>query len=248
MIAAAALHKRFGGVVAVDDISFEAKDGAITAVLGPNGAGKTTALRIVSGLVAPDRGSVTIDGIDPRVSPSAARQRLGILPDARGLYARLTARENVRYFGELCGMAGMALERRIAELFEMLELGVLADRPVAGFSQGERMKVAIARAVVHGPMNVVLDEPTNGLDVLSVRALRGFIRGLKERGHAVLFSSHVMHEVAALCDSIVVVAGGRVVASGTTDQLREQTAKDSLEEAFVALTATAPDVSSLEVP
>ena len=238
MIEASELHKRFVEVTAVECVSFSAPDAAITGLLGPNGAGKTTVLRMVSGLVAPSRGSVAIDGVDPRKDPARARAKLGILPDARGLYARLTARENVRYFGELCGLGGRALERRIDELFELLELGPLADRSVAGFSQGERMKVAIARAVVHDPENVILDEPTKGLDVLSIRSLRSFIRELKARGRAVLFSSHAMQEVAALCDGIVVMSAGRVVACGTTDELRERTGKASLEEAFIELTST----------
>ncbi|MBM4359273.1 MAG: ATP-binding cassette domain-containing protein [Deltaproteobacteria bacterium] len=236
MIEASALRKRFGDVLAVADVSFTAADGAVTGILGPNGAGKSTALRMLGGLVVPDAGCARIDGIDPRVAPSAARARIGILPDARGLYVRLTARENVRYFGELCGLHGPALERHIDELFRWLELAPLADRRVDGFSQGERMKVAIARAVVHAPQNVVLDEPTNGLDVMSIRSLRTFVRELGARGHAVLFSSHVMSEVATLCDRVVIVAAGRVVANGTPEELRTRAGCDSLEDAFVALT------------
>jgi sodium transport system ATP-binding protein len=237
MIEARALRKEFGPVVACAEVTFRAEDGAITGLLGHNGAGKTTALRLVSGLAAPDGGSVLVDGIDPHERPLAARARLGLLPDARGIYARLTARENVRYFGELCGLAGASLEARIADLFEALELGPLADRRTAGFSHGERMKVAIARALVHDPANVVLDEPTVGLDVMSIRGLRRLILTLKERGRAVLFSSHVMQEVAALCDRIVVIAAGRVAATGTADELLAQADVTSLEEAFVKLGA-----------
>jgi sodium transport system ATP-binding protein len=236
VIEARGLCRRFGDVVAVDELSLSAADGKITALLGPNGAGKTTALRMISGLVKPDRGQALVDGIDAHTRPLAVRARLGILPDARGLYPRLTTRENIRYYGELCGLDARRLGERIDELLEVLELTSLADRRTAGFSQGERMKVAIARALVHDPQNVVLDEPTNGLDVMSTRSMRSFIRTQRERGRCVLFSSHVMQEVAALCDEIIVVARGRVAGSGTPDALRARTGLDSLEEVFVRLT------------
>ncbi|MBI4953890.1 MAG: ATP-binding cassette domain-containing protein [Myxococcales bacterium] len=235
MIEVRALHKRYAAVVAVDGVSFRAEDGRITGLLGPNGAGKTTTLRMVTGLVRPDSGVACIDGVDVAREPERAKARLGVLPDARGLYARLTARENVRYFGELQGLGGAALERRIDTLFERLELAPLAARRVAGFSQGERTKVAIARALVHAPGNVVLDEPTNGLDVMSTRAMRALIRGLREEGRCVVFSSHVMQEVSALCDDVVVVAAGRVVGQGSPDALRDAAGTRSLEDAFVAL-------------
>lgn len=234
MIEVDAVRKVFGEVVAVDDISFSAADGCITGLLGPNGAGKTTTLRMLSGIVEPDRGAVRVDGIEVARSPGEARGRLGLLPDARGLYPRLTARENVRYYGELHGMGGAALEGRIDGLVELLELTAVADRPVEGFSQGERMKVAIARSVVHEPTNVVLDEPTNGLDVMSIRSLREALRALRAEGRCVLFSSHVMAEVAALCDRIVIVAHGRVAAEGTLDELCAASGKDDLEDVFVA--------------
>jgi len=236
MIQVTELNKRFGDVVAVDDVSFSARDGAITGLLGPNGAGKTTSLRMIYGLFRPDRGQATIDGIDIARRPRAARRLLGALPDARGLYPRLTARENVRYFGQLHGLAKAPLERRIDELVELLDMAEIADRRAAGFSQGERMKVAIARSIVHGPKNVVLDEPTTGLDVMSIRALRRFIRRLRAQGRCVVLSSHVMQEVSALCDEIVVLARGKVVGRGTPDQLRALTGLQSLEEVFVKLT------------
>jgi sodium transport system ATP-binding protein len=229
------LHKQFGAVVAVDDVSFRAEDGQITGLLGPNGAGKTTTLRALSTLVRPDRGTITVDGFDVVADPFAVRSRLGVLPDTRGLYPRLTARENIRYYGELFGMRGADLDRRVDELIGVLDLGAVADRRTQGFSQGERMKVAIARSLVHRPRNVLLDEPTNGLDVMSARALRSFVRRLREEGACLVFSSHVMVEVAALCDRIVVVAGGRVVADGTSDELLAKAGKTSLEEAFVTL-------------
>jgi sodium transport system ATP-binding protein len=235
VIEATHLHKEFGQVIAVEDVSFRAEDGKVTGLLGPNGAGKTTTIRMLTSLVVPDRGRASIDGIDVALRPIDARARLGVLPDARGIYPRLTARENVRYYGELHGLEGKELERRIEDLIGVLEMGTIADRRAEGFSQGERVKVALARALVHGPQNVLLDEPTNGLDVMSTRALRNFVRKLREEGKCVVFSTHVMQEVAALCDRILVVAKGRVVADGTKEELLERTKQTSLEEAFVAI-------------
>jgi sodium transport system ATP-binding protein len=238
------LHKRFGEVVAVDDVSFEAADGRITGLLGPNGAGKTTTLRMISTLVVPDRGRALVDGDDARTARDAVRANLGVLPDARGLYPRLTARENVAYFGHLHGMSEQALVRSIDRLVDLLDMGEIIDRRVHGFSQGQRMKVAIARALVHGPRNVMLDEPTNGLDVMSTRAMRDVVRRLREEGHCVLFSSHVMQEVSALCDEIVVIAHGRVVARGTAEALLAQTNETDLEDAFVAVIGSAEGLAS----
>ena len=234
MIEVSNLHKRFGSVTAVEDVSFTARDGIVTGLLGPNGAGKTTTLRMLCTLVRPDRGSAKVDGLEVAERPMDVRRAIGVLPDARGLYPRLTAREHVRYYGELHGLSGAALDKRTEELVELLDMKNIAERRTEGFSQGERMKVALARALVHGPRNVLLDEPTNGLDVMSTRAVRTLIQRLKAAGHCVVFSSHVMQEVAALCDRIVVVAHGRVVADGTPDELRARTGKESLEEAFVA--------------
>ncbi|RKH51984.1 ATP-binding cassette domain-containing protein [Corallococcus interemptor] len=235
MIEARNLHKRFGSVTAVHDVTFTAEDGVITGLLGPNGAGKTTTLRMLYTLVRPDGGTATVDGVDVAKQPEVARRALGVLPDARGLYPRLTAREHARYFGELHGLSGAVLDARVEELVELLDMKDIADRRTEGFSQGERVKVALARALVHGPRNVLLDEPTNGLDVMATRSVRTLLRKLKAQGCCVVFSSHVMQEVAALCDRIVVVARGRVVADGTADALRASTGKDSLEEAFVSV-------------
>jgi sodium transport system ATP-binding protein len=236
MIEVLDLHKRFGDVVAVNGLSFRADDGRITALLGPNGSGKTTTMRSLCGLVRPDRGRVLVDHVRVDERPRAARARVGLLPDARGLYQRLTARENVRYYGELHGGSGPDLERRLDELVERLGMRDIADRRVAGFSHGERVKVALARALVHDPPNVVLDEPTVGLDVMSTRAVRRLVRELRAAGRCVLLSSHVMQEVAALCDHIVVMSAGRLVAAGSPEALRERTGLASLEEAFVSLT------------
>ncbi|MFL5346558.1 MAG: ATP-binding cassette domain-containing protein [Hyalangium sp.] len=235
MIEVRNLHKRFGAVTAVEDVSFSAADGVVTGLLGPNGAGKTTTLRMLYTLIRPDQGTARVDGLDVAERPMDVRRAIGVLPDARGLYPRLTAREHARYAGELHGLSGAALDKRVDELIQLLDMKDIANRRAEGFSQGERMKVALARALVHGPRNVLLDEPTNGLDVMSTRAVRTLIRRLREQGHCVLFSSHVMQEVAALCDRIVVIARGRVVAEGSPDELRTRTGKESLEEAFVSI-------------
>ncbi|MGN6235289.1 ABC transporter ATP-binding protein [Dyella sp.] len=235
MIEVKDLHKAFGAVNAVDGVTFAARDGEITGLLGPNGAGKTTTLRMLYTLMAPDRGQVLVDGIDAAVDPLSVRRRLGVLPDARGLYKRLTARENIDYFARLQGLPEDELRTRREALIGALDMADIADRRTEGFSQGQRVKTAIARALIHDPRNVILDEPTNGLDVMATRALREFMLNLKAEGRCVLFSSHIMQEVGALCDRIVVIARGRVVADATPDELRAQTGESNLEEAFVKL-------------
>ncbi len=234
MIEVKELYKSFNDIHAVRGVSFDARDGEITGLLGANGAGKTTTLRMLYTLLTPDSGTVRIDGLDPSREPEAVKRRLGVLPDSRGLYQRLTARENIRYFGRLHGLAGKALEQRIDQLLELLDLVDCAQRRTQGFSQGQRVKVAIARALVHQPQNMVLDEPTAGLDVMSTRAMRRVLKTLRDQGRCVLFSSHIMQEIAALCDRIVVIARGQVVAAGTPDDLRNRTGRDNLEDAFVA--------------
>lgn len=235
MIQVSGLRKAFGSVQAVDGVGFTAHDGQITGLLGPNGAGKTTTLRMLYTLMKPDAGSIRIDQVDALADPLAARRRMGVLPDAKGLYKRLTARENIEYFGRLQGLDEGLLKRRTDELVAALDLADIAGRRSEGFSQGQRVKTAIARALVHAPANVLLDEPTNGLDVMATRAMRRFLFGLRDAGHCVLFSSHIMQEVAALCDRIVVIARGRVVADGSPDELRAQTGHDNLEDAFVGV-------------
>ena len=242
MIVAERLRKTFPGkgkdkspVIAVDDVGFTAHDGQITGLLGPNGAGKTTTLRMLYTLMSPDSGRVLVDGIDPSVDANAVRRSLGVLPDARGVYKRLTARENIDYFGELHGMSAAAIAERTGRLAAALQMEDFLDRATEGFSQGQRTKTAIARALIHDPRNVILDEPTNGLDVMTTRGLRGFLKELRGEGRCVIFSSHIMQEVAALCDRIVVIAHGRVVAQGTPDELREQAREVNLEDAFVKL-------------
>jgi sodium transport system ATP-binding protein len=229
------LHKRFGEVTAVDGVTFTADNGKVTGLLGPNGAGKTTTLRMLYALMKPDAGTIHVDDIDAVAEPQKAQARLGVLPDVSGLYPRLTPREHIEYYGQLHGMSGPALGHRITELIDTLDMKMIADRRAQGFSLGERTKVALARAVVHDPRNVLLDEPTNGLDVMSTRAVREIIRRFRSEGRCVLFSSHVMQEVSALCDRIIVIGRGRIVASGTPDELRQQTGHQNLEDAFVAL-------------
>ena len=243
MIEARGLAKSFNGVAAVRQVSFVAPDGAITGLLGPNGAGKTTTLRMISTLVAPTQGKALVDGLDAAADPLAVRGRIGMLSDARGLYGRLTARENIAYYGELRGLSGAEVRDSIGRLGELLDMGTLLERRTDGFSQGERMKVAIARALVHDPPNVMLDEPSNGLDVMTTRNLREVIRRLRDAGKCVLFSSHVMQEVSALCDTIVIVARGSVVASGRAPELLAASGCDNLEDAFVRLTEKAADAA-----
>jgi sodium transport system ATP-binding protein len=235
VIAVEHLGKQFGPVTAVDDVSFVAPDGAVMGLLGPNGAGKTTTLRMLYGLMRPDTGRIQVDDVDAVADPLAAQSRMGVLPDVSGLYPRLTAREHIHYFGQLQGLSGARLKARADELLDLLDMRAIADRRTAGFSHGERTKVAVARALVHDPRNILLDEPTNGLDVMSTRAVREIIRRLRAEGRTVIFSSHVMQEVSALCDGIIVIARGRIVAAGTPDALRERTGQQNLEDAFVAL-------------
>ena len=239
MIEVEQLHKSFGAKVAVQQVTFSARDGQITGLLGPNGAGKTTTLRMLYTLLKPDRGRISVDGVDAALQPLEVRRRLGVLPDARGLYKRLTARENIAYFARLHGMDDALIRRRTDALIGTLSMHDIAERRVEGFSQGERVKTAIARALVHDPRHIVLDEPSNGLDVMATRSLRDFLRQLKAEGRCVLFSTHIMQEVAALCDRIVIIAAGRVVADGSAEALREQAGERSLEEAFVKIIGAA---------
>lgn len=229
------LSKSFGKVKAVQNVSFSALDGQITGLLGPNGAGKSTTLRMLYTLLKPDSGSAQVDGYDVRQNPLEVQKRIGVLADARGLYHRLTSRENIRYYGRLHGLEGDALEKQIESLLVLLDMQAIADRKTEGFSTGEKLKVAIARTLVHNPKNVLLDEPTNGLDVMSTRAMRQFILRLREEGKCVVFTSHIMQEVAALCDQIVVISHGEVTANGSPNDLRKQTGHDNLEDAFVAV-------------
>jgi len=236
----ARVHGARTKVNAVVDVSFEAPDGRITALLGPNGAGKTTTLRMIGTLVAPDRGEVRVGSIDTRADPRAVRAQIGMLSDARGLYARLTARENILYYSDLRQIPRPLAADRLAQLAQLLDMPALLDRRVEGFSTGERMKVALARALIHDPQHLVLDEPTSGLDVMSTRALRRLLAHLRTQGKCIVVSSHIMPEVEQLADRIVIVAGGRSVAAGTSSELRAVAAAETLEDAFVALAYDTP--------
>ena len=243
MIQAHNLKKYFGNVSAVKDVSLDAKDGEITALLGPNGAGKSTTLRMLCTVLEPQAGSAVVDGISIVKDPLEVRRHIGVLPHSAGIYERLTARENVRYFGELHGMPRELIDSRLDGLIKRLDMATFIDRRTAGFSQGQRVKVALARAMIHDPNNILLDEPTNGLDVMSTRGLREIIRGLRDEGRCVLFSSHIMQEVTALCDTLVIIDDGIVKYQGTLEGLRAQTQQDDLEEAFIHLIA--PDTQEL---
>jgi sodium transport system ATP-binding protein len=238
MIEATRLSKAFGAVQAVRDVTLRASDGRITGLLGPNGAGKSTTLRILYTVLKPDSGDALIDGTSIVQAPLEARRRIGVLPHSAGLYPHLSARENILYYGALHALPRTERAARADELIEMLGMREFAMRAAKKLSQGQRLKTALARALVHRPRNVLLDEPTNGLDVMAVRSLRALLRRLRDAGHCVLFSSHVMQEVAALCDDVVVIARGSVVAAGTPAEIRDRTGQNSLEEAFVQLIGT----------
>jgi sodium transport system ATP-binding protein len=233
MIKVSNLSKSFDQVNAVKQVSFDAQDGKITGLLGPNGAGKSTTLRMLYTVFKPDAGTATIDGFDIQREAFAVRSSIGVLTHGAGIYERLSARENVHYYGKMHGMSGKKLNQRIDELAELLDMQDFIERRTKGFSQGQKTKVALARALIHSPRNVLLDEPTNGLDIMATRGLREVISRLKDAGHCVVFSSHIMQEVAALCDEIVIIAKGQVAASGTPGALLTSTGKKNLEDAFV---------------
>ena len=234
MIKVDGIHKSFGKVHAVRGVSFTAPDGKVTGLLGPNGAGKSTTLRILYTVLTPDKGSASIDGVDVVVDNLAARKKIGALPHGAGLYPNLTARENIAYYANLCGIDKSEVGDRVSDIINLLEIEEFADRRTKGFSQGQRTKVSLARALVHDPQNVILDEPSNGLDVMATRSLRHLILKLKDAGRCILFSSHVMQEVAALCDDICIIANGQVALDDSVDGIRERTGCDDLEDAFVA--------------
>ena len=233
MITVDAIHKSFGKVHAVRGVSFTAPDGKITGLLGPNGAGKSTTLRVLYTVLKPDEGSANIDGADVVTNSLAAREKIGALPHGSGLYPNLTARENIAYFANLCGLDKSEVDDRVDNIVKLLEIEDFADRRTKGFSQGQSTKVSLARALVHDPQNIILDEPTNGLDVMATRSLRRLILKLKDDGRCVLFSSHVMQEVAALCDDICIIANGQVAIDDSIEGIRGRTGEEDLEEAFV---------------
>jgi len=234
------LHKSFGKVHAVRGISFTAPNGKITGLLGPNGAGKSTTLRVLYTVLKPDQGHASIDGADVVTDGLNARRRIGALPHGAGLYPHLTARENIAYYANLCGLDPSDIDARVDSIITLLEIADFADRRSKGFSHGQRTKVALARALVHDPQNIILDEPSTGLDVMATRSLRHLILKLKAEGRCILFSSHVMQEVAALCDDIIIIANGKVAISDTADGIRSRTGCDDLEDAFVSAIERVP--------
>ena len=233
MIRVSGIHKSFGAVRAVRGVSFDAPDGKVTGLLGPNGAGKSTTLRVLYTVLKPDAGTATIDGADVVAHSLDARRRVGALPHGSGLYPHLTARENIAYYAALCGLSRDSIAEKVDNIIELLDIGDFAERRTKGFSHGQRTKVALARSLVHDPQNIILDEPSSGLDVMATRSLRELILKLKGAGRCVLFSSHVMQEVAALCDDIVIIAGGKVAMHDTAEGIRNRTGCDDLEDAFV---------------
>ncbi len=237
MIEVKNLYKRFAEVVAVDDLSLTAQDGCITGLLGPNGAGKTTTLRTIYGLQKPDQGQAFIDGTDVTHDLVTAASKMGIFPDSIGLYDRLTTYEHLEFYGEMQGLTGKILQAAIKKTQQYFDIEELLQRKCKGFSHGQQMKVALSRALIHEPKNLILDEPTNGLDVMSIRMLRELLRQLRDEGKCILFSSHVMQEVTALCDHIYIMAGGKVIAQGTPNELCQQADRETLEDAFVSLIA-----------
>ena len=238
MIETTEVRKQFGAVQALGGVTFQARDGHITALLGPNGAGKTTLLRLLVGLLKRDHGSISVDGVDPAVDPMAVRRNMGLLTDQFGLYERLSTREYLTYFGELNGMAGPSLQSRIDEVADLLVMNDIVERRAKGFSQGQRIKVALARTLLHRPRHLLLDEPSRGLDVMSTRALRSALGALRNDGCCVIMATHVMQEVSHLCDDVIVIARGHTVAQGSPQQLCERTGIASLEDAFVSLVGT----------
>ncbi|MEN3274575.1 MAG: sodium transport system ATP-binding protein [Massilia sp.] len=229
------VRKQFGDVQALGGVSFSARDGQITALLGPNGAGKTTLLRTLVGLLKRDQGTISVDGVDPEKDPLSVRRNIGFLTDQFGLYERLSTREYLSYFGELNGLGGGALKARIDEVSELLSMDDILERRTKGFSQGQRIKVALARTLLHRPRNLLLDEPSRGLDVMSTRALRRALSALRADGCCVIMATHVMQEVTHLCDDVIVIAKGHTVAQGSPLDLCRRTGIANLEDAFVSL-------------
>jgi sodium transport system ATP-binding protein len=235
MVEVTDLHMHFGALRALTGVSFVAPDGAITGLLGENGAGKTTTMNIVSGLHQPARGAIVIDGADASV-PADRRQHVGALLDQKGLYTRLTARENVAYFGALRGFSGSELSTRVQRALTVVGLEREAERRTEGFSQGERMKVALARAIVHTPKHLLLDEPTNGLDIPSARGFKAALKRMRDEGICIVLSSHIIQDVMALCDRVVVISKGRTVAQGDPVSVCNTARCSTLEDAFMVLT------------
>jgi len=227
------LEKTLGKNRVLRGISFEGDSGEIFGLLGPNGAGKTTTLRIIGTLLVPDTGSVDVLGFDTRAAPEEVRRRVGVVTAEIGVYARLSARENIAYFAELSGVLNRELKRRVDAVIDRLDMGSFANQRAESLSSGQKQKVAIARAIVHDPEILMFDEPTSNLDVLASREIRDFMVESRERGKCVIFSTHVLHDAERLCDRVTILHQGTVVASGTTAEVRGS--HRDLEDAFLEL-------------
>jgi sodium transport system ATP-binding protein len=238
MIEVKNLYKYYGddeAIKAVDGVSFCCQNGQITGLLGPNGAGKTTTLRMIVGLIKPKQGTVVVDEHDVTQNARAVRRAVGVQSDMNGVYPRLTPREQFRYYGRFYGLKGRTLEEHVQAVIDELKMNEFADRRAEGFSRGQRQKIVLGRALVHNPRNIIMDEPTNGLDVLAVRDTRQTIRDLRAQGRCVLFSTHYMDEAERLCDKIAIIVRGKITAVGTPDELMTRTQKSNLEDAFIEL-------------
>jgi sodium transport system ATP-binding protein len=234
MIKVKGLTKQFGSFIAVDDLSFFIPEGQVFGLLGENGAGKTTTLRMMATMLQPSSGSIRIHGVNAVHFPEEARAHIGILFGGEtGLYDRLTARENILYFARLNGMESKAANARVERLADQLEMTEYLDRRSGNFSKGMKQKVALARSIVHDPQVMLFDEPTAGLDVTAIRLVHAFIRELKEEGKTIVFSSHTMTEVVALCDAIGIIDRGKLIEFGSLKDLKNKAPGMSLEEYFL---------------
>jgi sodium transport system ATP-binding protein len=231
------LEKQLGPNKVLRGITFGARAGEIFGLLGPNGAGKTTTLRVISTLLAPDAGTVEVLGFDTRTAPQEVRRRVGVVTAEIGVYPRLTARENIAYFAELSGVLDGEVGRRIDAVVDRLDMASFANQRAESLSSGQKQKVAIARAIVHDPPVLMFDEPTSNLDVLASREIRGFMVESRGRGKCVIFSTHVLHDAERLCDRVTIIHQGRVVASGTTEEVRGS--HQDLEDSFLSLVEAA---------
>lgn len=241
MIKVEGVSKSFGSVNAVNGVSFECHKGQIFALLGSNGAGKTTTIRMISTIIKPDCGRVVVNGYDTTKDQDEVRRSIGVLNSDVGLYGRLTAYENVKYFAKLHGLHTKTIDRRIDELFTLMDMNEFRNRKVEGFSKGMKQKVNIIRAIIHDPSTILFDEPTSGLDVISARNILDFIGECRNRGKCILFSTHIMSEVERLCDRVAIINKGTIIAQGSTKEILEKTSQSTIEDAYLKLVSDKPE-------